>query len=226
MEAAEILDRTRTGEELPHGWIVFPLARNKVIWGMVGWVFGIILGLGLFALMASLVIPYNYTLGAFSVIFTSLILLLLLFVGLGSVWSLIQDIRRLRELDKHVIVITPEDFVKQEGEKIIHVPLVYVRHVTARGKAPVDRSAPKGQVVRQVSSVGDNITGLFFGRGMTTEGMRYRRSRMRTPTSLAFIDERDEREVTVVSDAAHGDPFMIAALLKQYARGVQNSTSK
>jgi hypothetical protein len=226
MEAAEILDRTRTGEELPHGWVVFPLALNKVIWGMVGWVFGIILGLGLFALMASLVIPYNYTLGTVSVIFTSLMLLLFLFVGLGSAWSLIQDIRRLRELDKHVIVITPEDFVKQEGDKIIHVPLVYVRHVTARGKAPVDRSAPKGQAVRQVTSVGDNITGLFFGRGFTSEGMRYRRNRMRTPTSLAFIDGRDEREVTVVSDAAHGDPFTIAALLKQYARGVQNSISK
>lgn len=226
MEPIEILERTRTGEELPQGWIVFPLMRKKILWGIVGWVFGIVLGLGLFALMASLVIPYNYTLGTFSIIFTSLILLLLLFVGLGSVWSLIQDIRRLRELDKHIIVITPEDFVKQEGEKIIHVPLVYVRHVTARGKAPVDRTPPKGQAVRQVSSVGDNITGLFFGRGFTPEGMRYRRNRMRTPTSLAFIDDRDEREVTVVNDAAHGDPFVIAALLKQYARGVQKSSSK
>jgi hypothetical protein len=113
--------------------------------------------------------------------------------------------------------------VKQEGDKIIHVPLVYVRHVTARGKAPVDRSVPKGQAVRQVSGVGDNITGLFIGRGFTSEGMRYRRNRMRTPTSLAFIDDRDESEVTVVSDAAHGDPFMIAALLKQYARSVQGA---
>ena len=223
MEAVEILDRIRTGEELPHGWIVFPLQRNKLLWGVVGWIFGIILGLGLFAIMASLVIPYNYTLGTFSVIFTSLILLLFLFVGLGSIWSLIHDIRRLLQLDKYLIVITPEDFVKQEGNKIIHVPLVHVRHVTARGKAPIDRTPPKEQGVRQVSGVGDNLTGLFFGRGFTPTGMRYRRNRMRTPTSLAFIDDRDEREVTVVSDAAHGDPFVIAALLKQYARGVQEA---
>jgi len=120
-------------------------------------------------------------------------------------------------------VITPEDFVKQEGSKIIHVPLTYVRHVTARGKAPVDRTAPKEHGVRQVSSVGDNITGLFFGRGMTPSGMRYRRNRMRTPTTLAFVDDRDEREIVVVTDAAHGDPFMIAALLKQYSRGVQDA---
>lgn len=223
MEAAEILDRTRVGEELPHGWIVFPLKRNKVILGIVGWVLGIILGLGLFALMASIVIPYNYTLGTFSVIFTSLILLLFLFIGLGSAWSLFRDIQRLMQRDKHVIVITPEDFVKQEGSKIIHVPLAYVRHVTARGKPPVDRTAPKEHAVRQVAGAGDNISGFLFGRGMTPSGMRYRRNRMRTPTTLAFVDDRDECEVVVVTDAAHGDPFMIAALLKQYSRGVQNA---
>ncbi|MEO8973856.1 MAG: hypothetical protein ABI406_19895 [Ktedonobacteraceae bacterium] len=223
MEATEILERTQTEEELPHGWIVFPLARSKVILGMVGWVFGIILGLGLFTLMASIVIPYNYTLGTFSAIFTSLLLLLFLFIGLGSFWSLIRDGQRLMQLDKHVIVLTPEDFVKQEGDKIIHVPLAYVRHVTARGKAPVDRSVPKEHGVRQVPGLGDNVSGFLFGRGITPSGMRYRRNRMRTPTTLAFIDDRDEREVVVVTDAAHGDPFMIAALLKQYSRGVQDA---
>ncbi len=223
MEAAEILERSRSKDDLPQGWIVFPLERNKVIWGIVGWIFGIILGLGLFALMASIVIPDNYTHGAFSIIFTSLILLLFLFVGLGSLWSLIQDARRLTQLEKHIIVITPDDFVKQEGNKIIHVPLAYVRHVTARGKAPVDRTAPREQGVRQVTGVGDNISGFLFGRGMTPSGMRYRRNRMRTPTTLAFVDDRDEREVVVVTDTAHGDPFMIAALLKQYAREVQNA---
>ena len=48
---------------------------------------------------------------------------------------------------------------------------------------------------------------MLFGRGMTPSGMRYRRNRMRTPTTLAFIDDRDEREVVVVTDAADGDPF-------------------
>ncbi len=223
MEAAEILERTRSEEELPYGWVVFPIERKKLIWGMVGWVLGIVLGLGLFALMASIVIPFNYTIGAFPAIFTSLILLLFLFIGLGSAWSLIRDSQRLQHQDRHVIVITPEDFVKQEGHKIIHVPLAYVRHVTARGKAPVDRTVPKEHAVRQVSGAGDNISSLLFGRGLTPSGMRYRRTRMRTPTTLAFIDDRDEREVVVVTDAAHGDPFMIAAVLKQYAREIQNA---
>lgn len=222
MEAVEILERTRTGEALPHGWLVFPLARSKVIVGLVGWVFATILGLGLFALMASIVIPSNYQQGFISILFTTLLLLLFLFVGLGSVWSVIQDIRRLTQLNQHVIVITPEDFVKQEGEKVIHVPLAYVRHVTARGTPPPDRTAPKEPGVRQVQGVGENMAGFLFGRGLTSAGIRYRRNRMRTPTSLAFVDSRNDSEVIVINDTSHGDPFMIAALLKQYARGVQD----
>ena len=45
---------------------------------------------------------------------------------------------------------------------------------------------------------------------------------MRTPTSLAFVDSRTERQVVVVDDKSHGDPFMIAALLKQYAASAQS----
>ena len=222
MEAAEILEKTRAGDDLPQGWLVFPLVRGKLILGMVGWAFGTILGLGLFALMASIVIPYNYQHGIVSIIFTSLLLLLFLFVGLGSLWSLLQDVLRLMQLNRHIIVITPEDFVKQDGEKVTHVPLVYVRHVTARGTPPPDRTAPKEQGVRQVQGVGENIAGFLFGRGLTPSGMRYRRNRMRTPTSLAFVDSRDNSEVIVVNDTSHGDPFVIAALLKQYSRGVQD----
>ena len=46
MEAAEILERIRSEEALPHGWVVFPIVTNKLILGMVGWVLGIILGFG------------------------------------------------------------------------------------------------------------------------------------------------------------------------------------
>jgi hypothetical protein len=143
-----------------------------------------------------------------------------LFIGLGSIWVLIVDIRRLLHIDQHLIIITPDAFVKQEGEKITHVPLMYVRHVTARGVPPPDSSAPQGRATRSVPNAGDNIIGLFTGRAFTSSGTRFRR-RMRTPTSLAFIDSRTDKEVTVVTDSAYGDPFMIAALLKQYAARAQ-----
>lgn len=222
MESSEILIQARTSSEAPHGWIVLPLVRSKVIWGMIGWAFGIFLGFGLFAALASIVIPYNYQHGIGPAIFSTLLLGIMLFIGLGSAWSLILDARRLRQADKHLIVITPEAFVKQEGERIIHVPLMYVRHVTSRGTPPPDRSADNARLEGQVPAMGENVMGFLIGRAFTPSGMRWRRKRMRTPTSLAFVDSRNDDQVLVVTDGAYGDPFMIAALLKQYAASAQN----
>ena len=221
METSEILMQIRTSSETPKGWIVLPLVRSNVLLSIAGWILGIVLGLGLFAAMAFSVIPHNYMYGILPAVITTLFLGLFLFVGLGSMWALIADVIRLVRADKHLIVITPDAFVKQEGEKVIHVPLMYVRHVTARGAPPPDRST-KNIDNRPTPNLGENVMSLFAGRGMTSSGMRWRRRRMRTPTSLAFVDSRTDHEVIVVNDKSHGDPFMIAALLKQYAASVQN----
>jgi hypothetical protein len=221
MEADEILTQAKTSPEAPYGWIILPLSRRNLTIGILGWAFGIILGLGLFIGIAFIVIPTNYQHGAGPAIFSTVMLAILLFIGLGSLWTFIVDIRRLMDADNHLIVITPQDFVKQEGNKVVHVPLINVRYVTARGKAPVDRTVPQESQVRQVSGVGDSVAGFFFGRGIVPSGASLRRKRMRTPTSLAFIDTRTEKEVTVVTDETFGDPFMIAALLKQYAASIQ-----
>ena len=140
MEAAEILEKARS--EPPPGWIVLPLLRDKAMLGIAGWVVGVIVGCGLFVLMAPIMIPHNYLYGVVPAIFSTLVLGLVLFVGIGSAWQLIVDTRRLLQADQHVIIITPEDFVMQEGKKIIHVPLLFVRHVTARGTPAPDRTAP------------------------------------------------------------------------------------
>ncbi len=221
METSEILMQVKTSTETPKDWIVFPLVRSNVLLSIAGWVLGIVVGLGLFTIMAFSVIPHNYQYGILPAVFTTLFLGLFLFVGLGSIWALIADVIRLVRADKHLIVITPDAFVKQEGEKVIHVPLLYVRHVTARGAPPPDRST-KNIDNRPTPNLGENVMSLFAGRGMTSSGMRWRRKRMRTPTSLAFVDSRTDNEVIVINDKSHGDPFMIAALLKQYAASVQN----
>jgi hypothetical protein len=221
METSEILMQVKTSTETPKNWIVFPLVRSNVLLSIAGWVLGIVVGLGLFTIMAFSVIPHNYQYGFLPAAFTTLFLGLFLFVGLGSIWALIADAIRLVRADKHLIVITPDAFVKQEGEKVIHVPLLYVRHVTARGAPPPDRST-KNIDNRPTPNLGENVMSLFAGRGMTSSGMRWRRKRMRTPTSLAFVDTRTDNEVIVVNDKSHGDPYMIAALLKQYAASVQH----
>jgi hypothetical protein len=222
MDADAILIQAKSSEEPPHGWIIFPLSRGKVITGIIGWIFGILIGLGLFAIISYVVIPYNYERGPVAAIFTTFFLGIFLFIGLGSIWSLITDVRRLREAATHIIVLTPQDFVKQEGQKIIHVPLMYVRHVTVRGRSrSADRSSSRDQGYREIPTATDNLGGLLFGRNIMPSNLSRRRKRRRTPTSLAFIDSRTDSEVMVVTDEAYGDPYMIAAFLKQYARSVQ-----
>lgn len=218
MDANAILERAKQDAEKPEGWIIFPLLRNKVIIGLIGWVFGVVIGLGLFVAIATVVIPTNYENGIVQAVITTILLAIFLLVGLGSAWTFVVDVLRLRRADEHIIVITPEDFVKQEGKKIVHVPLLEVRHVTARGVQPPSRdSKQEGNAARDVAGVGDNMTAFFVGRGLSSSGRRWLRNRRRTPTSLAFIDTRTDDEVTVVQDSAYGDPFLIASYLKQYA---------
>ncbi|HLI08294.1 MAG TPA: hypothetical protein VKV40_17150 [Ktedonobacteraceae bacterium] len=218
MEAAEILEQAKAGEEAPSDWIVLPLLRGKVMWGIVGWIFGIIMGFGLLVAVALIVIPYNYENGVLPAVLSTFFLGVLLFIGVGSAWSLIVDVQKLMHTDQHIIVITPEHFVKQEGDKVVHVPLAYVRYVTARGKKPIDRTAKK----EHIPSAKENMLGFVIGRGLVPSGESWRRGRMRTPTSLAFLDTRTDTEVIVTNDNSFGDPFMIAAWLKEYAGKVQD----
>src|SRR5205807_2609524 len=197
--SSEIITRARTEGERPPGWVVLPLSRNSVLVGVLGWFTGVVLGLGLFGIMAYCVIPHNYQYGIIPALITTLFLGFLLFVGLGSLWAMIMDTRRLLLADKYLIVITPNEFIKQEGEKIIHVPLMYVRHVTARGAPPPDRSTSSPEN-RPNPNARENVLSLFSGRAFTSSGMGWRMKRMRTPTSLAFVDSRSEHEVMFVDD--------------------------
>ncbi len=221
MNAKEILVQARANVKESDDWAVFPLLRRQVIGGLAGWIFGVLLGSGLLAIAVPAIIPYNYERGVASIIFATLLLAAIAFIAIGSVVLLIVDIYRLIHADEHMIVITNENFVKQEGKKIIHVPLANVRHVTPRGRAPIDRSTETEQVdVKQIPGIGESTMGFLFGRGMTSSGMRWRRKGMRTPTSLAFIDARTNTEVTVVNDQTYGDPFIIAAVLKKYIASI------
>src|SRR5215471_4833116 len=111
MEATEILEKARAGGELPNGWIVFPLLRNKVKLGILGWFCGVIIGFGCFTVMFPLMIPHNLFYGPIPALISISLLGMVLFVGIGSIWQIIIDTRRLIEADKHIIVITPDEFV-------------------------------------------------------------------------------------------------------------------
>jgi hypothetical protein len=223
MEAAEILEKARAGGELPNGWVVLPLLRNKVGLGILGWIAGAIVGFGLFVLIVPLMIPHNYLYGPIPALISTLILGMMLFVGMGSVWQIIVDTRRLLEADKHIIVITPDEFVMQDREKITHVPLMYIRYVTARGIFPPDKATSQGAVVSNMPHVGENLSGFLFGRGFipTISRWRARRRAKHTPSMLAFIDSRTDTEVIIRDYNLYGDPTKIATLMQDYTSSVR-----
>jgi len=223
MDSTEILEKARPIDEAPHDWIVLPLLRDKVTVAIAGWIAGAIVGLGLFAFLASIMIPNNYQIGPFAAFVSTILLGIMLFAGLGSIWQLVVDVRRLLQSEKHLIIITPDDFVKQEGKKIIHVPLMYVGYVTARGSASRSSSSSSERSSTQDSQSDESNPGFQLLRGLIP-GTRQRRRRKRSPTALAFIDSRTNAEVVVASDASYGDPFTIADLLKEYATNVQRLT--
>jgi hypothetical protein len=218
MESVQILAQTSAKENIPSNWIVFSLQRQTVLVGIMGWVFGALAGGLLFAFMAPIMIPHNYQNGVLSAIFSTIILGVVLYVCLGSIWALVTDVLRVSQSNKHIIIITPEDFVKQEGKKIVHVPLEYVQHITARGAPRIDRSAEAASEEARPAGVGEGIAGLFLGRraaaGPRQGGFLSRRAR--TPLTLAFIDSRTDSEVIVVTDKAYGDPNYIGESLKEY----------
>lgn len=227
MDAEEILAQVRDEQQIPAGWTVFPLLRRKVIGSIVGWVLGILAGGLLLALVVPIVIPGNYEHGVFSIVVTSILLGVLLFIFIGSICMLIADILRLRNASQHVIVLTDEFYVKQEGAKKTQIPLYAIKHVTARGRAPIDRTPPSQQAKREdgvIPNASENMMGLFFGRNVTPAGQRDRRKRARTPSSLAFVDERTNTEVIVVNDDAFGDPYAIGGALKLHVASAATRT--
>jgi hypothetical protein len=218
MEPDEIIARAKEGTNLPANWIVLPVLRGKLVIEVAQWAFGLIMGAGILALFFPIIVPYDYLHGAGLAVFGTIVLGACLFIAIACLYLLWVDVRRLFHSDQYRIIITPEDFVKQEGKKVVHVPLAYVRYVTARGKAPVESTMPTAEEtdVSNVAGVGENVSALFFGRWLTRSGKRWRMTRARTPSSVAFIDSRNNKEITVVNDTTYGDPHAIGEVLKQY----------
>lgn len=226
MESTQIFAQVDTKEGAPYDWMVFPLLPRRIFIGILGWLFGAIVGGLFFAFMAPIMIPHNYQSGIASAIFSTLILAIVLYVCLGSLWALYIDISRLRNRKQHIIIITPDDFVKQEGKKTIHVPLEYVRFVTARGAPKVDRSVETAREDGKVGSLNESVSSMVLGRRVAETSRRgsSMRKRMRTPTTLAFVDGRTDKEIVVVTDNAYGDPHLIAAYLKQFSAAKTSNT--
>jgi hypothetical protein len=212
MDAAEILSTARSADA-PSNWIILPLQRRQVGFAILGWAVGAILGLTLFVGLFLATWPDNFVNGAAGVIITSLFLALLGFTGIGSLWLLIYDTVRLMRADRSIIVITPQAYCKQSGNKIDLVPLEEVGYLTTRGsKAPTTRASWATYETPEVSRSQDGgrvqggSTRMFFGRRRNPRG----------PTSVAFVDLRNDKKIMVTNDHSYGHPYDVGETLRAF----------
>lgn len=212
MEAAEILSTARSNDA-PSNWVILPLQRRQVGMAILGWIVGAILGLTLFITLSLATWPENFEHGAGGIIITSLFLGLLAFTGVGSLWLLVQDALRLLRADQSMIVITPEVYCKQDGKKIDLVPLEEVGYITTRGtKAPATRSSWAAYEMPAPASHAEDQKISGGARQMFLP----RRRKPRGPTSVAFVDLRNDKKIQVTSDNSYGHPYEVGETLNAY----------
>lgn len=212
MEAAEILSTARS-TNVPSNWVILPLQRRQVGLSILGWAAGALVGLVLFIGLFLSTWPDNFEHGAGGIIITSLFLALLAFTGVGSLWLLIQDARRLLRADQSMIVITPEVYCKQDGKKIDLVPLEEVGYITTKGtRAPATHAswavynAPAPAYDPDDQKAPNAVRQMFIPR----------RRKPRGPTSVAFVDLRNDKKIQVTSDNSYGHPYEVGETLNAY----------
>lgn len=214
MEAAEILATARSSDA-PSTWVILPLQRKQVGLSILGWVMGAILGLSLFVGLFLATWPDNFQHGTGGIIITSLFLALLAFTGIGSLWLLVQDALRLMRADRSIIVITPQVYCKQDGSKIDLVPLEEVGYITTRGsRSPGSRSswASYGSSGSSKPAADDHVSSGSSARGM----LFGRRRNPRGPTSVAFVDLRNDKKIIVTNDHSYGHPYDLGETLRAF----------
>jgi hypothetical protein len=210
MEASEILRIART-DDAPEGWIVLPLRRDKVALAILGWTGAALLGAALFALFFWMVWPNNFENGVGALIFSLILLAFPTFILLGSLWTILGEVRRLRAADQHMIVITPTDYVKQQGKAIDHVPLSQIEYVTVRTRPR--RAEPSEDVGFSMATMGRMLFGGFGRR------------QLKSPPSLAFVDARTERTVVVATDDSYADLEHLGEALTTYVEDCRANQS-
>jgi hypothetical protein len=201
--AEEILQAARQPDAvLPNGWTVIPLNLDAVRRSILGWIGGALVGVVLFAL---LFVTVHDVLTPISL--SSFLLVLLAFIALGSTWLVIKYIRLYGDRSRQLIVMTPNLYVQQRGANITSVPMDAIEHITLRGVFGGDAS---------YTQVNDrDVSHAVMGLGQMLGGSQARRAR-RTPDSLAFVDTRTDKPVTVAEDNSFTDLAVLEELLRTY----------
>lgn len=216
-EARQIIDTARSPQP-PREWFVWPLRRDVVARAIVGWAATGVIGSVLFVPAALVTIPTNFQHSGALAVFTIVLLVVLGLVAFGGLALCVADLLRLARADQYLLVMTPNDFVKQSPGRTLHVPMASVAYVTLTGvKAPPnpDTERAYAQTLMMMRRYG-SVMGIPGG---------YRRE-MRRPPSLAFLDTRTQSEVIVATDDAFDQLPVLEEVLNLYAGGQSRARSR
>jgi hypothetical protein len=200
-DTAALVARARSGS-YPPNWYVWSLQRDKVLRGALTWV---IYALGGFILLVPalfIMIPDNFTGDSTKAAFSLIILFLLGTMAFGSVFYLINDLRRWKNAGAYLLLMTPDDFVKVEPRRTIHVPMDNIAYVTLKGVRNV------GSAYVQQQSV---ATTVLLHRPPRTVSP----SPFRAPL-LTFRDTRTNKVVTISQDEQFDDLRALDELLNTF----------
>lgn len=215
-EAQRILNTARAPDH-PREWFVWPLRREIVKRAIAGWAITGVIGLLLFVPVVLITVPSNFQHGSGLAVFTIILLFILALIGFGGLALCGADILRLMRAEQYLLVMTPDDFVKQTPQRIIHIPMTAVAYVTLKGVKP----PPNPDAERAFAQT--LVMMRRYGGIMGIPGTS--RREFRRPPSLAFLDRRTQREVIVATDDSFDQLSILEEILNLYAGGRSRTRS-
>lgn len=215
MDAQMVLSTARSGR-MPDHWHAWPLRKEFVLRSAIKWGIGGLVLMAVFVFIVSATVPTNFEHASTGVVlFTIIILTLAGLAAFGGVGIAVYDLWRASNAGRYLLVMTPEDYVKEEPRKITHVPMENIAHVTLRGVKSADMIAYEETAAQQgaMDPGAQPIGGALLSSGPLMIGAQRRRTRSQTPT-LAFLDTRTNKEVIVGTDASFDELAALEYVLK------------
>lgn len=203
METTEILAIART-EHVPENWHVWPLRRGWVLRDAGVWALYAGFGSLIFIPALLFILPGVLASGVPANWGGLAVLVLSGAVVLGSIVCIALDLLRWTRAGQYLIVMTPDDYVKQEPGKLTRVPMAAVADPTVKG-------LPDPGAVMTVTRELQRSPAAALVRGDVLTGAAFRTPR-RAP-SMAFRDTRTDKEVVVATDAAFDDLWALYEIL-------------
>lgn len=210
MDAETVMETVRAGSA-PSDWNVWPLRRNILLISALKWGILALIGFALLGPVLLVTVPDDFVnADALHQSLATMVILLVGAVAFGSLGIVIEALLRARRAKDYWLVITPDQFIKAQPNRLYHIPLEEIGDITLKGVAPPSDTQVEGAVGPQYFAMG-RFSAIANQMGITGAARRRRGE----TTSLAFRDKRDNKIIVVSSDAAFDHLGAIDEILRE-----------